>query len=50
MYYALAENEDFFADKVSVFIALGPVMRLSHAKSTLIDVIAYNRGLIIGTC
>ena len=26
MFYGLATNEDFFADKVSVFMALGPVL------------------------
>lgn len=36
MYYALATNEDFFADKISVFIALGPVMKLTHCKSSLL--------------
>jgi hypothetical protein len=50
MYYALATNEDFFADKISVFIALGPVMKLSHCKSTLLSLIANNDGLLIGTC
>ena len=40
MYYGLAKNEAFFADKISVFIALGPVMKLTHAKSTLLQLVA----------
>lgn len=50
MYYALARNEAFFADKVSVFVALGPVMKLTHCKSSLLTLIANNDGLLIGTC
>lgn len=50
MYYALATNEQFFADKVSVFIALGPVMKLTHCKSSLLQLIATHDTLLIGTC
>lgn len=50
MYYGLSHNEKFFENKVSVFIALGPVMRLSNAKSTLINLFAHSRMLITGTC
>ena len=50
MYWALSHNEQFFADRVSVFIALGPVMRLSHSKSSLINIFAHTRSLIVDTC
>ncbi len=50
MYWALSHNEAFFADKISLFIALGPVMRLSHAKSSLINIFAHTRFLIVDTC
>jgi predicted alpha/beta hydrolase len=36
LFYALATNEDYFVDKLSVFVALGPVMRLTHCKSSLL--------------
>jgi hypothetical protein len=42
MFYGLAKNEDFFADRISIFIALGPVMKLTHCKSSLIQLVAYN--------
>ncbi|CDW78774.1 ab-hydrolase associated lipase region family protein [Stylonychia lemnae] len=52
MYYALAENENYFADKVSVFIALGPVIRLDHAPSKVFQFVSSNenRKLLIDTC
>jgi pimeloyl-ACP methyl ester carboxylesterase len=50
MYYALAHNEDFFADKVSVFIALGPVMKLTHCKSDLLQLVSSNDVLLLDTC
>ena len=40
MFYALAENEAYFVDKVSIFVALGPVTKLTHCKSGLINVVA----------
>ena len=50
MYWALSHNEAYFADKISIFIALGPVMRLSHSKSSLINIFAETRFLIVDTC
>jgi hypothetical protein len=50
MFYALSTNESYFADKVSVFIALGPVMRLTYCKSDLIQFFAGNDALLIDTC
>jgi len=50
MYYALATNEEFFADKISVFIALGPVMKLTHCKSNLLQFVAKNDALLVDTC
>jgi gastric triacylglycerol lipase len=49
MYYGLSHNEQFFLDRVSVFIALGPVMQLTHCKSSLIHFFAAFRSLIIDT-
>ena len=50
MFYALATNEAYLKEKVSIFIALGPVMKLTHTKSTLIKFFAFNEWLIVDTC
>ena len=50
MYYGLATNEDFFADKISVFIALGPVMKLTNCKSNLLNIVSKNDAIILGAC
>jgi hypothetical protein len=47
MYYGLSHNEQFYADRVSVFIALGPVMELTHCKSTLIHFVAAFETLLV---
>ena len=36
MYYALSENPDYWAKKVSVFVALGPVTKITNTESDLI--------------
>lgn len=50
MFYALAHNEDYFATKVSIFLAFGPVTTLNHASSDLLYFVAKNDQLIIDTC
>lgn len=50
MFAGLALNEDFFADKVSIFVALGPVLELTHCKSNLLWFVAENDGLLVDTC
>ena len=50
MFYGLAHNEAYFADKVSLFVALGPVLELNHASSELLIFIANNDELILATC
>jgi hypothetical protein len=35
MYYALATNQDYMKTKVSVFVALGPVTKISHSTSAI---------------
>ncbi len=49
MFYGLAKNEDYFADKVSVFLAFGPVLRLTHCQSELLFFIANHDALILDT-
>jgi len=50
MFYGLSHNEDYFASKISLFIALGPVTSLSGASSDLLYFIAKNDALILETC
>lgn len=35
MFYGLAKNEAYFKDKISIFIALAPVTKISHQTSAL---------------
>lgn len=51
MYYALATNEEFFASRVSIFLAFGPVARVDHCKSSMIRFFASNitRALLVST-
>ena len=37
MFSALAENEAYFEDKVSLFVALGPVTKMSHTKGVVFN-------------
>lgn len=50
LFYALSTNQDFFKDKVSVFIALGPVLELSHGKSNLLNFAAMFGDVLETTC
>jgi lysosomal acid lipase/cholesteryl ester hydrolase len=50
LFYGLAHNEDYFADKISVFLAFGPVLQLTHCKSDLLYFFAQHDTLIIDTC
>lgn len=40
MFYALAENEAYFQDKVSLFVALAPVTKITNQKADLVAVAA----------
>lgn len=40
MFYALAHNEAYFSEKISVFVALAPVTKISHSKTPFFDWIA----------
>ena len=40
MFWALSHNEEFFAKRVSLFIALGPVTRLNQSRSTFLKTLA----------
>jgi len=35
MFYGLAENEAYFKDKVSIFVALAPVTQISHTEAAI---------------
>ena len=43
-------NEDYFAEKVSVFLAFGPVVKLTHCKSTLLEFFAHHDIILVDTC
>ena len=36
MFYALATDEDNYKDKLSLFVALGPVTKITHTESELL--------------
>lgn len=39
MFYALAHDEAYFKQKVSVFVALAPVTKVSHTKASILEYI-----------
>ena len=49
MFYGLSHNEAYFADRVSIFLALGPVTDIHNCKSSLIHVFAEFQSLIADT-
>lgn len=40
MFYALSKNEDYFLERVNLFVALGPVTNLANGKSELLSIVA----------
>ena len=53
MFYALTANEDYYAERVSVFIAAGPVTQMKHIKATAVKTFAdssLTRALLETTC
>jgi len=42
MFYGLSHNESYYEDKISLFIALGPVARVTNEKSSLIHFMSSN--------
>lgn len=50
MYYALSTIESQIVNKVNLFVALGPVMKISHCKSSLIKLVAFNEKLLVDVC
>jgi len=46
MFWALSSNNDFFKQKVSLFMALGPVANMKHSKSPLLSFMAWNIDII----
>jgi hypothetical protein len=37
MFYGLTEMEDYFAERVSIFVALGPVTKIPHSLIKLMN-------------
>lgn len=50
LFYALAHNENYFKDKISIFVALGPVMQLTNVKSGILWFLAQYDFLVINAC
>jgi hypothetical protein len=50
MYHALSTIESQIANKVNLFVALGPVMKITHCKSSLLKLVALNEKLLVDTC
>lgn len=42
MFYALATNQDYFAERVSVFIALAPVTAIHNEESIILEMFREN--------
>ena len=40
MFYALATNEKFFRDKVSIFVALAPVTKITNQRADIVRIAA----------
>jgi len=47
MFSELSLDQNYYADKVSVFLAFGPVMRLTNAGSTLVQFFARNENIVV---
>jgi len=50
MFSELSLDEDYYKDKVSIFFALGPVMRLTNSASSLIQFFAHHEGIVVAAC
>jgi len=50
LFYALSHNESYYASKISIFVALGPVMQITHCESQLLDFVMLHDTLLIDTC
>ena len=46
MFYALSENESYFADKVSLYVALAPITKITNEESTAIRWASMNYDLL----
>ena len=40
MFYALAENEAYYKDKLSIFVALAPVTKITNQKADIVRIAA----------
>lgn len=49
MFVAVSEDPDYYKTRISAFIAIGPVARLDHAKSTLLSILASVKGIFVTT-
>lgn len=49
MFYALATNAEEIAKRVNLFIALAPVVRLTHAHDSFLGSVAKNERMLAST-
>jgi len=49
IFASLSRNESKYANKVSIFVALGPVLKMEYQSSPLLAFIAQNYSLVAGT-
>lgn len=50
MFTALATNQDYFKDKVPLFVALGPVTKISHTGSEIFQLLSHDYTGLADTC
>lgn len=48
MFYALAKNEDYYNDRINLFVAMAPVMRLGNVENDGLKGVANSRQIVIG--
>jgi hypothetical protein len=49
MYYAAVRTPDYIKEKINLFVALAPVVKLTHGKSNIIDLAADHYTLLKDT-
>ena len=50
LFYGLAVNEEYFAKKISIFLALGPVTQLNYCRSPLVKFLSQFHQKLLDTC
>lgn len=48
MFYGLAENEKWFKERINLFVALAPCVKITNSKSSYIQILAKMEGVLEG--